>query len=157
MAPEIKMQYRQALSRYATGVCIVTTTDEHSRPVGLTCNSFCSVSLEPRIVSWSLQKGAASQAAFDFSKVFVVNVLAADQLLLAERFAKRSAHKFDELEFRTSLHGPVIAGAIAHFECSLQQSIVVGDHVLYLGLVEHFAEHAAEPLLFVNGKLRGDA
>ena len=145
---------RSALGRFATGVSIVTVRSGDDEPVGLTCNSFAALSLDPPLVTWALQSASPSRVAFEQATHFAVNVLGAEQRLLAEQFAKRSAQKFDGVAL-TAPHGlPFLKNAIATFECKLISAHEHGDHVLFIGLVEHFEQHAGEPLLFIDGKLQ---
>lgn len=143
---------RKALGCFGTGVTVVTTQTPEGRQVGLTVNSFSSVSLEPAIVLWSLQKSSPSLSAFEHSERFVINVLAHDQHTLSRRFASPIANKFEGVAHRQGLGGlPVLTGCAAVFECLKWQSHDVGDHVLYLGQVQAYEHHPHAPLLFVRG------
>jgi flavin reductase (DIM6/NTAB) family NADH-FMN oxidoreductase RutF len=145
---------RSALGAFATGVTIVTARNPQGEPVGLTCNSFAALSLSPPLVTWALQAASPSRTAFEQASHFAVNVLSNQQRSLAERFAKRSAQKFDGVAL-TSAHGlPFLHGAIAMFECKLVSAQVHGDHVLFIGEIAHFEQHPGDPLLFVNGTLQ---
>jgi len=109
---------RNAFGMFATGVTVVTTCTPEGRPVGLTCNSFASVSLKPPLVLWSLSLRAASYDAFVQASHFAVNVLAADQAALSQRFAKTGGDKFTGIEWRTGLaEMPLLDGAVASFTC----------------------------------------
>lgn len=144
---------RTALGRYATGVAIVTCQGPDGQAVGLTCNSFASVSLSPPLVLWSLRLHSPSLAAFDAAGHFAVNVLADDQVALSRRFASSVADKFAQGSWLPGLDGmPVLGGSAAVFECSLESRQLAGDHVLYIGRVQRMAERAAPPLLFQGGQ-----
>ena len=143
---------RKAFSSFGTGVTIVTTKTHDNRLVGLTVNSFSSVSLEPAIVLWSLQKSSPNLEAFETGERFVINVLSQDQLDHSRRFASPIPNKFDGVAYRFGIEGlPVLDDCAAAFECRKLQSLEVGDHVLYLGQVEAYEYQHQAPLLFVQG------
>lgn len=144
---------RRALGRFATGVTIVSTLDAEGAPVGVTANSFSSVSLEPPIVLWSLRRASPSLAAFDASGRFVINVLALQQVELSRRFASPMADKFAGVEHAPGLAGlPVVQGCAAVFECRTEQRLEVGDHVLFLGRVEAYRQRLGPTLLYCQGQ-----
>jgi flavin reductase (DIM6/NTAB) family NADH-FMN oxidoreductase RutF len=151
---------RRALGRYATGVTIVSCLDDTATGearVGLTANSFASLSLTPPLVLWSLRSASASVAAFDRATHFAVNVLAEAQVELSRHFAsgRTPAEKFAEGAWSAGLHGvPVLAGAAAVFECQRVARLVQGDHVLYIGEVLACAEAPLPPLVFQAGHYR---
>src|SRR4249919_2131388 len=104
-------EFRGALGAFTTGVTIVTTRDDGGHDVGLTVNSFNSVSLEPPLVLWSLARNAASLPAFVAAEHFAVHILAADQEPLSNRFAQRGADKFAGLELARGEGGvPLLPG-----------------------------------------------
>lgn len=147
-------EFRAALGMFATGVTIVTACGGRGQPVGLTANSFNSVSLHPPLVLWSLSNRSASMAAFRTGTHYAINVLAADQLALAERFAAPGRDRWDGVAWRRGVAGaPLIEGAVAHFECANRSRYAEGDHVIFVGLVEH-CDHdpQAQPLLFHGGR-----
>src|SRR4051812_15969316 len=109
--------FRQALSQFATGVTVITARLPDSTLCGVTINSFNSVSLDPPLVLWSLAHSASTMAAFAAASGYVINVLAGDQIDLAQRFARRSDQHFSALPFTLSERGvPVLAGTVAWFE-----------------------------------------
>mgnify|MGYP001255516092 CR=1 FL=1 len=143
---------RNALGRFATGVTVVTTLCPSGRLVGLTANSFCSVSLDPPLVLWSLRRNANARPSFAGSKHFAVNVLAADQEGLSNHFARSSPDKFSGLAYETGLGGcPLLADTLAHFECQLETEVDGGDHVIFLGRVQRAAYRDGVPLIFAGG------
>lgn len=147
--------FRRALGCYATGVGVVTTLDETGRPLGLTVNSFTSVSMAPPLVSWNLQSGSPSLAAFRAAPYFAVSVLAADQQDLCGRFATPAEDKFSGLDLDIGLGGvPLLVGAVARFECRRTAALPGGDHVIFLGEVERYRWSERDPLLFCKGALR---
>jgi 3-hydroxy-9,10-secoandrosta-1,3,5(10)-triene-9,17-dione monooxygenase reductase component len=144
--------FRNALGQFATGVTIVTARGALGEFVGATVSSFNSVSLDPPMVLWSLDKRANSRAAFESSTHFAVHVLALEQRELAERFAKRGINKFEGLECRPGLgQVPLLAGSAACFECVTRHKYDGGDHVIFVGEVERFEHVAGSPLLFHGG------
>jgi flavin reductase (DIM6/NTAB) family NADH-FMN oxidoreductase RutF len=147
-------EFRAALGMFATGVTIVTARAADGGLVGLTANSFNSVSLTPPLVLWSLARRAASLAAFSTGSHYAINVLAADQKALAERFASRDADRFGGLAYETGAGGaPLLAGAAATFECFNRSRYEEGDHVIFVGEVERCTHRAgASPLLFHGGR-----
>ncbi len=146
---------RAALGRFTTGVTIVTCTDAAGEPVGLTVNSFSSLSLEPPLVLWSLRRESPSAAPFSAARHFAVNVLAESQVGVSRRFAARKADRFGEGDWATGLHGvPVLGGTAAVFECETVSAQVAGDHLLFIGRVLACADSTAAPLLFQSGHYR---
>lgn len=120
-----------------TGVTVVTTLDAAGDPVGLTANSFTSVSLHPPMVLWCLGKDSTSLEAFEAGNAFAVHVLAADQQPLAQRFATKGIDRFEGVPWEPGHAGvPVLSGCLAVFECSLAHAYDGGDHLIYVGAVE---------------------
>lgn len=147
-------QLRNALGSYPTGVTIMTTHRADGAPVGLTVNSFASVSLDPPLVLWSLAAQSPSLEAFRAAPHFCVNLLAAEQTELCRRFASPIPDKFDGVGWATGLHGvPVLEGCVANFECSTAFSNWGGDHVIFVGRVERFEVLERQALMFHKGRL----
>ena len=146
--------FRAALGMFATGVTIVTARGAGGAPVGLTANSFNSVSLNPPLVLWSLARSAGSMAEFERGSHYAINILAAEQHALAERFASKSADRFADLVFREGAGGaPILDGAAAVFECFNRSRYEEGDHVIFVGEVERCSWRAgAQPLIFHGGR-----
>lgn len=144
---------RQALGAFGTGVTVVTTLDHDGRPVGVTANSFNSVSLDPPIVLWSLRSTSPSMPAFDACGRFVINVLTLEQVPLSRRFATPIPDKFQGVPHAPGQQGlPVLADCAAVFECRTEQRLEVGDHILYLGRVEAYHHRPGPALLFCQGR-----
>ena len=146
--------FRAALGMFATGVTIVTARGADGEPVGLTANSFNSVSLEPPLVLWSLARSAGSMPAFERGSHYAINILAADQHALAERFASKASDRFKGLAFREGAGGsPILEGAAAVFECFNRSRYEEGDHVIFVGEVERCEQRSgAQPLIFHGGR-----
>ena len=146
---------RNALGRFTTGVTVVTCCDAQGRFVGLTANSFNSLSLDPPLVLWSLRMGSPSMAAFEGAPRFAVNVLAEAQVELSRRFASREEDRFAEGPWALGDQGaPVLAGCAAVFECETVSHQVAGDHRLFIGRVLACSESALAPLVFQAGHYR---
>jgi flavin reductase (DIM6/NTAB) family NADH-FMN oxidoreductase RutF len=146
-------ELRNALGCFTTGVTIITALGEDGRKVGLTANSFSSVSLDPPLVSWSLSLYAPSLAVFQDASHFAVHVLARDQESLAMHFARSSDDKFAGIETEPGLGGaPLLDGAIARFQCRNAYRYYGGDHIIFLGMVEIFESGEGDPLLFCRGR-----
>jgi flavin reductase (DIM6/NTAB) family NADH-FMN oxidoreductase RutF len=148
-------EFRIALGMFATGVTVVTARTQQGEPIGLTANSFNSVSLDPPLVLWSLAQAAASLPAFSAGSHYAINILAADQKPLAVRFAlKGAADRWSGVRFTEGKGGaPLLAGAAATFECFNRSRYEEGDHVIFVGEVERCSRRAgASPLLFHGGR-----
>lgn len=154
--------FRQALSRFATGVTVITTfapgaqkgDSTSSHFVGITASSFNSVSLSPPLVLWSLGHRASSLPLFHAGTHYVVNVLAADQLDLCQRFASGRGDRFAQTDYSLGQAGlPILKGALAWFECHNRSRYEEGDHVIFVGEVERcgFAD-GGPPLVFQQGQ-----
>lgn len=153
--------FRQALSRFATGVTVVTTLAPgaikgdaaSSNFAGITASSFNSVSLSPPLVLWSLGLHAGSMPLFHAGTHYVINVLAADQLDLCHRFASGKGDRFAGVDYTLGQSGlPVLRGALAWFECHNRSRYEEGDHVIFVGEVERCGFSDGEPLVFQAGQ-----
>lgn len=155
-AEDSARDFRNALGNFATGVTIVSALDAAGEPIGLTISSFNSVSLDPPLILWSLSLASPSLEAFRTARHYAVNVLAAGQRELSDRFAARTNHRYAGLAWRPGLAGvPLIDGCCAWFECRNEACYPGGDHLIFVGRVEGFATGAArEPLLFHDGRYR---
>lgn len=144
---------RGVLGSYPTGVTIVTTVDALAQPIGVTVNSFASLSLDPPLISWCLRRTSYSLPAFRHSRRFIINVLGASHGALCLRFAKGDAHKWQGVDFRPGANGcPSLAEAIATLECTHVGEYDTGDHVLMIGeITRAWAIHGAHPLVFFRG------
>lgn len=140
--PQDPAEYRKALSCFATGVTVVTA---HWQGVdwGMTCNSFASVSLEPRLVLWSIRKAASSLEAFTQSGGFTVNVLSNQQEAIARQFATGDmASRFSGVPVqRQASQRQRLTDAMAWFDCQLHQLVDAGDHHIVIGQVNEFGWH----------------
>lgn len=146
---------RNAFGMFATGVTIVTTCTPEGRPIGLTCNSFASVSLKPPLVLWSLSLYSPNLQAFLQAPCFAINILACDQYLLSRRFSSPVRDRFEGLAWTAGERGvPIIPGVAAHIECRNETRHYSGDHVILIGQVVRYAYRNVEPLVFARGLYR---
>ena len=136
--PVSEDEFRNALSRFASGVNIVTTIDAVGNMHGLTVSAFCSVSLSPPLVLICVEKATASHFAFQESNAFVVNILHESQAHLSEHFATPFDDKFGEIEFRPGIKGiPMLNETLASLECRIKHAFDGGDHSIFVGEVEN--------------------
>ena len=143
---------RKAFGSFGTGVTVVTAKSNDERRIGVTVNSFSSVSLSPPIVAWSLSNNSPNLAAFHAAGRFVINVLTIEQLRLSRQFSSSASDKFAGVSCSEGLAGqPLIDDCAATLECLIVASHTVGDHCLFLGQVERYTHAPVRPLLFCQG------
>ncbi|WP_397458342.1 flavin reductase family protein [Pseudomonas asplenii] len=146
---------RNLLGQFATGVTVITTRGADGRKVGMTANSFSSVSLDPPLVLWSLARTAPSVNDFLVASHFAINVLGSDQHGLSGHFARPAADKFVGIEHVEATAGvPLLDGAIATLVCRNLTQYEGGDHLIFLGEIEHYRHSGGEPLVFHAGQYR---
>ncbi|MDZ4791533.1 MAG: flavin reductase family protein [Hyphomicrobiales bacterium] len=148
--------FRNALGFFTTGVTIITAVGIKGQFLGITANSFSSVSLSPPLILFSLDRRALSLADFLSTGHFAVNVLSADQKDLSSRFAKPMADKWTGVEYEIWDHGcPIIKGSHAVFECSIANTYAGGDHVILVGEVQRYeVNQRLDPLVYYRGQYR---
>jgi len=152
--------FRDTLGSFATGVTVITALapngEKSGEPIGLTISSFNSVSLDPPLILWSLSADSPSLAAFRAATHYAVNVLSVDQQEISNRFAARGGDRFAGVALRQGKHGaPLIDGCCAWFECANEAQHAGGDHLIFVGRVEHFVPgEATSPLIFHAGRYR---
>ncbi len=148
---------RNALGRYATGVCIISTVTDKGEALGMTANSFASVSLDPPLVLWSLQNNSDVYDVFSRPRYFAINVLAAEHHEHSGRYAKKGDHLLDPDHFTPGKFGaPLVREALVSFECELHATHEGGDHLIILGRVRDMkAREEGDPLLFYSGNYHG--
>ena len=146
---------RNVLGSFTTGVVIVTSVGDEGRPIGLTVNSFNSVSMQPPLILWSLALKSPSLNAFRSHNWFAINILAHDQEPLCRQFATPSDDKFANVKFDVGETGvPVLHGTAAYLECSTYARYPGGDHEIYLGEVKAMHDRGLSPLVFHRGAIR---
>lgn len=142
--------YRRALGGFATGVCVVTA-DTADGPLGITINSFTSVSLEPRLVLWCLDEGSQRARAFAGAERFSIHVLGAEDRRMAARFARGDCVLAEEEYDRVGEGAPRLKHAITRLDCRTWQRLPMGDHVTIVGEVESFQVDGGDALVFFRG------
>ncbi len=144
-------EMRRVLGSFASGV-VVVTGDDDGVPVGITCQSFASVSLDPPLVLFCPARTSSSWPRIEASGRFVVNVLASDQRALSDRFSTRRTDKFADLEWEETPWGPSLPGSLATVRCAVEAVHPGGDHHIVVGRVEQLVSHRDdEPLVFFRG------
>ncbi|MEG0052998.1 MAG: flavin reductase [Comamonas sp.] len=144
--------FRRALGMFGTGVTIVTTRAENGEPVGITANSFNSVSLEPPMVLWSLAKNARSLPVFQSAQTWNVHILSNEQEALSNRFARAGEDKFSGLPLDSKQeHAPLLQDCSARFQCKTAFQYDGGDHIIFVGEVTNYDANPTPPLLYVTG------
>lgn len=146
-------EFRNALGMFATGITIVTTTTPEGEPVGMTANSFSSVSLDPPLVLWSVGEFAGSYGIFTQTNHFAVHILRKDQEALSNLFASRGEDKFGGLDWQPGEHGsPILPDYAACFQCTMEYTYPGGDHMILVGRVTAFDDRGdQEALLYFRG------
>lgn len=144
--------YRKALGCFASGVAVMTTTEASGRPIGVTVSAFTSLSLNPPLILFCLDRRTGGLEAFRAGS-FAVNILREDQRELSIRFASRRDDKFAGLECRPGVSGaPLLPNTLAALECSVERVVDGGDHEIFIGKVEHMEyQTGGQPLLYFRG------
>lgn len=145
--------YRQVMSHFATGVTVITAR-YRSQLTGFTANSFCSVSLEPMLVSLCVSNSSTTWPLIEAAGAFCVNILADDQQDLCATFARKGVDRFAQTSYRLSGSGtPILDGVLAWIECSIATVLPAGDHAIVLGQVYNLGHAAAgKPLIWNRNK-----
>ena len=150
-------EFRNALGCFATGVTVITTVGLKQEMVGITANSFSSVSLDPPLILFTLGRHAYSLKAFLAADHFAVNVLRQDQKELSGRFAVALGDKWAGIDYEVWESGcPVFPRALAAFECRIRNTYDGGDHVIFVGEVQRMrCDGGGQPLIFLRGGYGG--
>jgi flavin reductase (DIM6/NTAB) family NADH-FMN oxidoreductase RutF len=143
--------FRKCLGQFGTGVTVVTTNAE-GVPVGVTANSFSSLSLDPPLVMWAIGRRSRSYPAFGAASRFAVNILSDSQVEISRRFASEAENKFADVPWSPGACGPILDGALALLECEREAVSDAGDHIILIGRVQRFKMYAGSPLLYVQGR-----
>ena len=145
---------RNVLSKFATGVTVVSTIDIDGKPIGMTANSFTSVSLDPPLVLWNIGINQPSYDAFSKAKGYSVNILSKDQKDICDLFSSSIDDKFNDIDYILSDNGfPIIQKSLAWFDCIKWNNYPGGDHQILVGEVKNFYANEKDPLIFWNGSL----
>lgn len=154
--PQDSREFRRALGQFATGIAVITARAQDGSPVGLTVNSFSSVSLDPPLILWSLSLYSPSLAVFQHCSHYAVNVLSAQQQALSVVFSGPREDRFSGLESVDGLGGaPLLEGCLARFECRNEIRYAGGDHLIFVGEVERFSRREGDALIYFGGRYRG--
>ncbi len=145
---------RGTLGHFPTGVAVVTARNGTEAPAGMTINSFCSLSLSPPLVAWSVSRRAGSYDSFQRCGEYTISILGDEQVDIAKRFATPGEDRFRDIDCRGE-GGPVIPGACAWLRCAVYRRIIVGDHLMLIGEVREFACAGGQPLAFAKGAFSG--
>ena len=144
--------FRHCLGQFATGVTVMTTRCGEQL-AGMAVNSFAALSLDPPLVLWSIRKASSSLAQFRDGGHYAVNILAQEQVDIANAFGKPGADKFAQVAWAPGrLGAPLLDGAICTLECTLDSVLEGGDHLILVGRVQHYTRRSGKPLLFVQGR-----
>jgi len=146
--------FKDTLSLFVTGVTVITTRDAQGRSVGITANSFNSVSLNPPLILWSVGLNSLSLEAFSGASAFAVHILRDDQAELSKRFAKSGHDKFAGLNIERGLNDvPLLPDCAARLECLPHAQYPAGDHILFIAEVQRLAsDPEAMPLVYHGGR-----
>ncbi|QDQ02353.1 flavin reductase family protein [Lysinibacillus fusiformis] len=141
--------FKQALGNYPTGVTVVTAYNDANEPFGLTVNSFASVSIDPLLILWSLDKRSQLHASFQAAPKFAVNILASDQAHLCTLFSSKIPDRFAQTTWSTSGHGlPILHATLSTLQCETFKQVDAGDHTIFIGHVLEIDNAQKEPLLY---------
>jgi flavin reductase (DIM6/NTAB) family NADH-FMN oxidoreductase RutF len=154
--PVSKDEFRTALSRFLSGVTVVTTLSDDNRPAGITVSAFSSVSLDPPLILACIDKRASLHAHLTEGTHFAVNILADHQQEVSRLFASRDENRFEGAQYRQGLHGaPLLEGALAYIECRVVHAYPGGDHTIIVGEVESTSVADHRPLAYYRGNYSG--
>lgn len=150
MSKEINQNlFKEVMGNYPTGVTVVTTMDKEGKPIGLTVNSFASVSLDPLLVLWSIDHKVTTLNSFIDGGKFAVHILAGNQQELCKNFSSKNVDRFSTCEWKCSEQNlPIIEGAFAILQCHTFQTIEAGDHTILIGKVVDIQIEKREPMLY---------
>jgi flavin reductase (DIM6/NTAB) family NADH-FMN oxidoreductase RutF len=152
---EARREFRRTLGQFATGVTVMTTLGRTGERVGLTVNSFNSLSLDPPLILWSIANTTPAFGCFQLKDAFAVNVLSSEQEAWARQMAQSSSDKFRGVAVHEGLHGvPLIDDCVAYLECDVWARYPGGDHDIIVGYVKRIRNTGKAPLLFHDGAFR---
>ena len=154
--PVSKDEFRAAMSRFVSGVTVVTTLGNDNRPAGITVSAFSSVSLEPPMILACINKRASVHDHLSEGSYFVVNILAEDQRHISQLFASKDEDRFNGTRYEWSTRGvPLLEGALAYVECRVVHVYPAGDHTIIVGEVESTGVADHKPLAYYRGGYTG--
>ena len=149
--------FRNVMSRWPTGVSLITCMSSENKPVGILCNSFASISIKKNQVMWTLDYDAGSFKVWDQADNWAVHFLSSDQQFIIDRFATKGlANKFQGIKHTiTSKNTPEIPDAVARLECTTNQVFESYDHRIIIGSVTTMNVTNRNPIIFLNKKFLG--
>lgn len=154
------LRFREALGHYASGITVITSHVE-DEPIGFTCQSFHSVSMDPPLVSFNVMARSASYPKIRQAGRFVVNILSDEQVALSRQFAQRGTDKWRHVEWQASpLGSPILAGSLHWLDCEIYAEYAAGDHLIVIGQVKALKLQEGtrlQPLLYFKGQYRNIA
>lgn len=149
------LSFREALGHYASGITVITSLIDDN-PIGFTCQSFYSVSMNPPLVSFSVMSSSASYPGIRSAGRFAVNILSGEQVGVSNQFARKGTDKWQGVDWQVSpLGNPVIAGSLHWLDCEIHAEHAAGDHLIVVGEVKALNVHnaaATQPLLYFKGQ-----
>lgn len=150
-----KSQFKEIMGRYPTGVTVITTNNENGDPIGMTVNSFSSLSMDPLMILWSIRKDATEFDAFVNAEKFAVNILDGDNIEVGKKFAsKDKSNRFNQKNWHVSSQQlPVLNNVYAVMECETVQVVEAGDHIVLIGQVTDLEKHSDTPMLYYNREM----
>lgn len=155
MAPLDTEHFRRACAKYATGITVVTAMGADGEPQGLTANSFTSVSLEPPLCLFCVDRRSSVHEHFDVAEAIAIHVLAAEQVNLSIIFSQRPTNRFEGLKWTRGENGaPVLEGSLAVFEAAVRQRVEAGTHTILIVEVRRAAMREGAPLVYFESGYR---
>ncbi len=146
-------EFRNALGQFATGVTVITALDKNGNKVGMTANSFSSVSLDPMLVLWSIAKSSNAFEVFNQADHFAIHVLNANQQAISNQFSSKNTDRFEGVDCTVGHGGvPLLPDYAAVFQCDIESRHEGGDHIILVGRVVDFDQKDHAPLIFHSGR-----
>lgn len=147
--------FRNTLGNFATGVALITVDCKSLGDLGLTVNSFASVSLDPPLILWSINRNSDLFETFIGTQTFTVNILREDQQDISNQFSKKEQHSLKDYDWQRTKNGCLfVPNSLAHFDCDTFEQLDGGDHIIFVGKVTDFESRGGNPLVFSQGKYR---
>ncbi len=152
-------QFKTVMSRFPTGVCVITCKDNAGNNLGITVNSFNSVSLNPPLILWSINKNTHSADVFTHAENFVVNILADNQSAISNQFASRIEDRFNNIEYHSGINNmPILNGVSAYLQCKKWQVYDGGDHDIIIGeVVDSHTNEDKNSIVYYKGNYTSTA
>ncbi|SFD43398.1 NADH-FMN oxidoreductase RutF, flavin reductase (DIM6/NTAB) family [Lentibacillus persicus] len=146
--------FRNVVGNFSTGVTVITTKNEVGNPIGFTANSFTSLSLDPKLVLFNIDKNSSNYDVFMNTNYFAINVLASDQTGISKQFSTRGIDRFEGVAYFEDTSGsPILPETIAYLDCKVSTHYEGGDHIIVIGeVLSGEANPNKEPLIFFKGK-----